>query len=214
MRREIRAAVAIAVLCAVPLALAKTDRAEVFTGRVEISTTDTGRVQLALDGSRGPGEPDGLADHLFILQREAGAEGMSCSLESARVLFAADRLRITAPDFELWLVVGSEAEQENQPSRGGRTVFGYGLSHHFGGFDSPIESLAARDYFEAVEAEFSQKFLPDGGGGVFCDAGGVGATDCSVGGCSGLPSECSVSCSGGRHACCNCTKATCKCFFP
>ncbi len=210
MRRRILVTVAAGLLCVLP-APAETDHAEVFTGRVEISTTAAGNIQVAVDDSRGTGEPDGRADHLFILQREGRGEVVSHSLESARIVFATGRLRVTAPDFELWLVLGSEADQEDSSPRGGLTVVGDGLSHHAGAFDAPVGSLAARDYFAAVEAEFPQKFLPDGSG--LCDAGGTGAISCSVGGCGDEPHECSALCSGSKYACCNCTKATCKCLL-
>jgi hypothetical protein len=49
-----------------------------------------------------------------------------------------------------------------------------------------------------------------------CDAGGPGSTHCSIGGCSGAPSECSVCCTFTHYACCKCwgllvLYANCRC---
>jgi len=53
-----------------------------------------------------------------------------------------------------------------------------------------------------------------------CDAGGPGTTACSIGGCPGPPSECSVCCSGNFYSCCKCwqgwgcvgiNRAHCRC---
>lgn len=51
-----------------------------------------------------------------------------------------------------------------------------------------------------------------------CQAGGSGAGSCSIGGCTGNPTTCSVLCNGNRFACCKCLSnpegASCVCCTP
>lgn len=181
------------------------EHAEIFRGRVEIATTAAGNVQIALAESSGEEISDGIADHLFILQRDDDGLRLWRSLDNATVVFVRNRMTVSGEDFELRLAVASK--QKENPNTF-PVVFGYGLSHYFGGLESPIEFLAADPY---VVEKVPLKIIPDGGG--FCDAGGVGATECTIAGCAQDPNGCDITCSDGYYACCDCTEngAECTC---
>lgn len=108
---------------------------------------------------------------------------------------------------------------------------GYGLSRHLG--ELPAEGFRLADFLAVPETHFLLPASPwrvdtdpfskvdpfddpsqcGSGSGSGCDAGGANATSCSVAGCSGSPSSCSVSCSRGG-ACCYCNdfnSASCTC---
>jgi hypothetical protein len=103
---------------------------------------------------------------------------------------------------------------------GTRVVNGYGLIHLSAFEDSALAILQVyltdQPHPSAFSGGGSQAKCPDGGGGVFCDAGGCSAASCSVTGCPPYPTGCEVTCTPGNFACCQCSllggTAHCDCY--
>jgi len=191
------------------------ENAQVFKGRIEISTLNNGDLQIVVDELPTKGQSDGLADHVFILQRQDPIDSLTLSLAEARVIFAERRLTISTADQDLLFTIDDSDSDSSAPVKGfkERSVFvGVGLSHHFGGFKETVDELVERG-FRSESSGDSMLIVPDGGSSFGCQAGGVGANSCSIQGCSGAPSSCSVSCNSPHFACCKCShsEASCEC---
>jgi hypothetical protein len=98
------------------------------------------------------------------------------------------------------------------------TTVGFGLSITKGTWEMINENISLNgSLFTKLKNENSSNTESgDGGGALSCAAGGPGSTSCSVSGCAGTPSECTVSCAAGYFGCCYCTmiskNASCHCI--
>ncbi len=190
------------------------DQASFLDGQVAIDTTSTGEILVALDEA----PADGDADVLFVLQQEAPFETVSAYLDHARVLVRDDQVRIEGGEVALSLVLEGNKARLTPPRERWQVVEGFGLSRSWGGgFGVPVEVAASEAHYHQGEAALKggPPEKPDGGDDV-CTSGGPNATSCTVGGCEGSPSTCSVSCGSPKYACCWCEsiwprRAMCKC---
>ncbi len=196
---------------------ARSESAQAIRGAVAMVTLPNGNLQLAVDLFDEHGIADGLADHLFILERDQPAGVPDLFLPSAMVVYTDRKLTLKLAEQEiLWRLPEAEsAVAVDQKTRQRTILFGTAYSHFHGGdFGMAAEVLAAQDY---RGGQIEPSIIPDGGGGAQCDSGGIGAIACEVGGCNGSPSSCGIIClSSSRYACCKCGsgggRAYCDCF--
>ncbi len=191
-------------------------------GAAEMFTLPNGNVQLVLDEFDQDGIADGMADHIFILEQKAPVEMIYLSLPKATIIYSPRKLTVLSPPQRqmLWLLVepGKEPAAEQQDPR--PMLFGSALSHHRGNFEVSVMELAAHDFLAALPnfaGGDTPNIIPDGGGGAYCDAGGVGSNQCSIQCASGTASySCSITCTDpNKYSCCNCSVgsgSSCKCF--
>lgn len=199
-------------LALVPPVFARDESARSFRGTVEMVTLPSGNVQLALDERTESGSVDGLADHLFILEREVRAVPTHLSLADATVTYTSGKLtlRYDAGKELRWRL--SDGDSIDQLASDRPLLYGTGLSYHRGDFDKSAADLATASFYDSGEGDVLH-IPPDGGGNVYCDAGGAGATKCSILCTTGTRRQCEVECSSNKYACCNCfsSGANCKC---
>ncbi len=204
--------VLIVLFGASPAALALSEAGVTFRGAVEMVLLPNGNLQLALDEFDESGSSDGIADHLFILQEVQSAKLSELSAADASVSFTPGKLmlRFSPRHLLFWRLVPDTQETEALQQHGAEVLFGVGISHHHGHLDAPAAELAGVDFYSRGDTPL---IIPDGGGGVYCQSGGIGATECSQT-CFGAGSgSCSAKCSVSNYACCNCDhgNASCRC---
>ena len=203
------------VFAFVPSMLLGGEHAVSYSGHVEVVTLANGDIQVAVDEYTPTKVSDGFADHLFILQEpEKTAQGPRLTYYDAMVSHASGKLSIRHEGkLEMVWRLSSSVERPllEGKLRGPLLFFGAGISRHTSEFDQSAESLATEPFFK--DDPGIQKIIPDGGGGIHCDAGGIGAISCSKT-CGGTGDSCSIECSNGKYACCNCTagNSTCRCW--
>lgn len=215
-----RACALLVVLLAASAAAGMEESAESFRGAVRLTALPNGNVQLALDEVGADGFPDGIADHLFILEHAEAVSDLDLTFADATVTHAPGKLTLRSNVGAIlrWRLTGSpeaEAMAAQRPIDHPAVLIGSGLSHHQGDFAAPVDEVAVEDFFSDVAEVPTPKLIPDGGGGVFCDSGGVGATQCSITCASGSRVSCSITCSSNNYACCDCSGskgAKCKCY--
>lgn len=184
-----------------------------YRGAAELLTLDNGDVQLALDRFDENGISDGTADHLFILQKPEIADRIDLSLPEATISYAPGKLTLRAPpNRKIFWRLSSSVERTSLKRLPSNTqvIFGAGISHHSGDFEKTPWELVTTAFITDDE---TLKITPDGGGGVFCDSGGIGANSCSNT-CGSTGHSCTADCDPGYYACCNCSAtgvATCSC---
>lgn len=198
---------------------AGTDVADLYTGEVVIETASDGRVLVTVDTTSPASPADGIVDHVFVLQVGAeAAPAVSRSLASAQVLHREGHLQISTKEGETWVLTLESGDRIE--SREATTIAGFGLSHHSGDFStlgtdaSPwglirhfSDPAATESRSPSYPGQSPEGLCPDGGGGVYCTAGGCGASQCSL---STGTITCSVTCNEGHFACCN-QGGSCKC---
>lgn len=112
---------------------------------------------------------------------------------------------VDVPSNRFALAVSPEHDVIAPPER---IIYGIGLAHFEGDF--PISASKngglAFDMADICNAAPASLSLHADG----CSSGGVGSTSCSVGGCIPNDASCSVTCSDGYYACCNCGGCKCK----
>lgn len=187
-----------------------TPHAEVITGRVVIETAASGDVLIAIDVRNRVASGDGMAEHVFILQRQDMLL-VEEDYPRAQVVFRDSSLEVRPPEPQAGYLF-TLADVHDDVAPGVERVEGFGLSRTRGRF--PIASSRGDSSpLSRISAHFEEQFKDGGGGsgGASCQAGGQGATSCSLT-CDSGP--CSVSCSSGYYACCRCSglQAYCTCF--
>ncbi len=202
-----------------------------FSGEVAIETDHHGRIIVAVDQATMETPGDGITDHLFILQQEEpGFTWVDERWPAVTLLFTRQELLIGSPADRDSLLLALRSESTANPElrhgdldlpRPGasrfsptlRRVEGYGLAHMTVRLLGSAGDIASRFTREGP----ARLFAGAGHGGeegstgkVNCKAGGCGATSCSVSNCGQFLQDCSVNCSSGFNACCNC--GSCSCF--
>lgn len=216
------------------------DEARILTGHIETGLTPNGEVLVALDR-----EGDQVADDAFIVALDQGERLAGLSISDGRVTLrhrTPGFLPILSQEKDgraAWLLAIDEEDhraarehQKRLETEGFVRVeilSAQGISYYWGlGETAEAEKVSWRglalvaSLLEAVvvPGETDKLFHQYPGGhddaGRDCDAGGPGASSCSVQGCPGQPSGCSLgSCSTNRWPCCRCGSqgAQCYCAF-
>ena len=130
-------------------------------------------------------------------------------LDSAVVIVKRDSVAVVAEGenlaFEFRL-----ADSASPPARAGDRVSKENVTR--------IEAFGIARYYEKADASKSADFtkiLPTCSLGITgCEAGGPGASRCSISGCDGAVAGCTASCRENYSACCACwnERACCKCI--
>lgn len=239
--RETRMRFAAAALTVMLTIAAPTLAGEVVAPSGEAGIAFAGNeVIVAVDASNEGRESDGLVDHVFRFSRsERGDKSKTPTarlrrLAGVTVEFFGDAMVLTAPESEyaLELVMkGSPIGPRQYPERWRveRYADGYGLAHLadlsgsmrlWRGGTKRDDSLRRRsdDW-----ADDEQDWSGLGGGGVGgrpgCQAGGRGATSCTITcGMNPVLQTATITCGGASYACCWCdyqrAYATCVAYGP
>jgi hypothetical protein len=193
--------------CLLPTATAvASSEATFFRGEVQAATGPTGKLVVVVDSASKKRQSDGIADEVFILRQEVDqAVDVTIEPTRAQVMYTGRSLRIMLEGGSNILLT----LDETAGTKGVQIVRGYGLIHLSSGFEEPAgltlqEFLRDEPVAPPSLATGTDGLCPDGGGGVYCDAGGCGSTQCSVTGCYEFPTACDVTCSGETFACCQC----------
>jgi len=186
----------------------------VLKGKVTIGTLNEHMIGVLVDDG-------GPYRHLFRFWTNAAVKTFRASSQSASVEFRSDELVVMAADDE-WLYSLATAPDFRAPRPPigftSARYAGYGLNHEIrpaaiqrAGNGRHIIALDCEDFDSCV---FNLDTDLGGGGGGFCDSGGVGSTSCST---SNSRGSCTVTCSNGTYACCtnatSTSNANCRCKF-
>jgi len=192
-----------------------------LVGEVLVTTDGRGRLAVVVDEALGGRTSRGAATRMFLLSTATPVpDPVHVRLGLASVLFRGGSLLVTTPlgHYTVDLALRSQSD-------GRRTIQDDGIVLHDGialqslrlaGPPLPVEAVAIDDRPSAVLGEPGSVVAAEA-----CQAGGDGATTCtkkcSMGGASlSFIDECSVTCTAGYHACCNCIipsqGATCTCM--
>ena len=190
-------------------------------GDVLVKSDRQGRLAVIVDEALRGRTSRGAATRMFLLTTAVPvADPIEVRLGLASVVFRGDSLFVSAPSrrftADLALVSRSDGRREIQPDG---IVLHDGLalqSLRFSGHPAPLEDVRVDDR-PSVFGDDGDAVLADRGA---CQAGGPGASTCtkkcslSLAGASFID-ECSVTCTIGHYACCNCIVpregATCNC---
>lgn len=185
------------------------DGASVETGTVEVAVLPGWGISVGVDVAGLDRGPDGEWDSLYVLEAFGKIPPeLPLRIQTGRILFHGDGLEVLDDQgrpVALLAVQGSQAavrfelDPKSSVERPAFAHLGFGLSHFRVALPGPLVAAAA--------ALLGDPFLR-----LNCDAGGAGATSCSV---DDGHSSCSVSCAAGHFACCNnggvFTAPTCRC---
>jgi hypothetical protein len=186
--------------------LPSADDYTVLAGKVTIGTIDAHTIGVVVDDG-------GPYRHIFRLWMEASVNTFHVTSQSASVEFRGDELVVMAADQELFYALVTTFGDVHTPRQpvgftGARYV-GYGLNHEIRRVVAQPAGKGRR--IVALDLDNVDYDLGGGGGGAFCDAGGLGSSSCSISNTSG---SCSVTCTTG-YACCtaatNTSGAYCRC---
>jgi hypothetical protein len=189
----------LSVMLGAALEPAGQDAVQVMTGPMTVIGTDDGRMAGVAVGASFPTD---TVKVLFILQAEQGVLLGVPQLRGAfvRAWVSATRLTLEANGQTIVLVLQGRDTGPVDPTAIVYPVFGMAR------YDAPglLETVTNR-----LRGDKRNPFEPDSAGirgveGDPCQAGGPGSTSCSIEGCDGEPSQCSVTCGGGHYACCFC----------
>ena len=230
---------ALLLSCSVPIALARrghdpsssASRAEeapdraptrapaTLVGEVLVKSDRQGRLAVVVDEALEGRTSRGAATRMFLLTSAVPLTvPVEVRLPVASVDFRGDRLTVSTPSGgdTIDLALGSVSDGRHMVAEG-RIVLHDGLalqSLRFAGTPVTLDGVPIDDRPDALVDAAA------GGSATSCQAGGEGASTCTkkcsvgVAGASFID-ECSVTCSTGFHACCNCIipsqGATCTC---
>lgn len=195
--------------------------ADVLIGDAIVAMDVEGTLVLLLD-SVGPGrEMDGSADTVFALQAaDASAVSLPLSVRPATVIACESRVVLEDANGKRLLVMELSGRERNEVGTATQSAVaqGVGLTRteflpRAATLISDSTELSSWPYWvlsvSLPERDIYYPVLPPDdcppncGGGHLCDAGGPGASSCSVNDHpSGMPG-CSVSCMAGWYACCS-----------
>ena len=212
------------------LATADSDAAKVFHGAIYVESYN--QVMVIAVYTDGNGGRDGNADTVFVVATpDSIVTPISYRWQNANLVFKASGLMVTAPAEHEALIVTFKRDipraNFNAPAEfhTTRVSNAIGLAHH-----STLSETYPMDNMPSGSAGSNSRVatntLGDGwrrqpfqndwdlgsGSGGGCTSGGGGSTSCSVSGCAATSykNDCSVSCTNGYYACCNC--GNCACF--
>jgi len=193
----------IAVGMSVPLA--QPDEALVVRGPVHVAVGSDGQVLLVAIGAAAPGA---AVSHLFAMHAAPGErfEIPGGNLGSAVVTLRSARLTVDAGAGPVvFRLPGRDRSALPSDSTSYRVV---AIAH----YPNPGPLAAVVDLHLLAENDPLAGTDQEEGGGDPCSGGGPGSGGCSISGCTGNPTGCTVSCEAGYYACCFCsTAAICRC---
>lgn len=171
---------------------------------------DIHEVFVTVDVTDGNTLPDGVAEEVFVLQMEAvESDRQSMFVEDVRIVYDEDRVEVIGQGGHHLVALRLDGAQTARQAKANSVFSGYGLIRSAGAWELPdgygSQSAGSRLPLSLVEARIKAVALSE------CDSGGSGATSCSI---SCPDRSCSVSCSEGTTACCNCgifTGPSCTC---
>jgi hypothetical protein len=189
---------------------------EVLSGSVGIQMRDDD-VVVWLDEGRPSRPRDGVADRVFVLQRQGPIEPVAeRALDIGHLSVTESQVEVRAADGTPILRLLRQRDASRQTAltdreAGWPTVVGFGLSRRTGAWALSDGGLAD-DQLRDVAAGCGAGRRGDGDLALpfaHCWSGGAGAQTCSTG-CIGGKS-CSVGCSTGFYACCDDSRCRCTC---
>lgn len=173
------------------------DRARRDIGDVVIFNHGLDRLVVAIDTDITG--TDGLVDQWFVLQTLLPAPEIRIHLRAADVVYKKDSVRVTSRQdrkvYELVLQGAGAGPTVNAQYTVVRTE-GFGLAHNTGDTTIRVSSDGCADC-DTLTQDWGE--LGDDSGAGTCNAGGFGATSCSL---SEGNKSCSVTCAGNTYACC------------
>ncbi len=192
-------------------------RWEVRTGDVVVQRSSAGpQVVVAVDGGTDGAAADGIADRVFVLQRDGASQGDAVlRFAGARVLFDQGTVLVAPADGGPAVGLFLAGREELSPAASS-FLRGTPVGERWTGRGMALRSGEVRIEAAGLSAATMQSVLTSCGGGASGDgvarAGGSarpcpggGSTDCTN-------STCQVICIEGYTACCDCTNPTnCKC---
>jgi len=178
-------------------------------GQVDIAMGPDGKLLVLVDEATAGQPSDGLVDHAFRLQ---GADALAYS-GHATVTYTRGRLVVQMSETAGWAM--SVAGRTLPPVDPGITAYTVsGIAHQWG---HAVETSPATLFSTFAAASCSKTTTSSSAGGMMleseggckdCEAGGPGASGCSIN-CEGGAS-CEADCGSDSYACCNCQGA-CGC---
>jgi hypothetical protein len=212
IKRAVTTAILLSLLAATHLIAqapdSNRDRARREIGDVVIFNHGIDRLIVAIDTDITGA--DGLVDQWFVLQTLLPAAETRIHLRDADVVYKKDFVRVTSHQdkkvYELALEGADTSPAPNARFDVVRTE-GFGLAHNT---DDTTIRLSWDDCAgcESLTQDWGE--LGDDSGAGSCDAGGIGASSCSLSG------GCSVTCTSGHYACCRTLangKTSCSCYL-
>jgi hypothetical protein len=150
---------------------------------------------------------DGVVDHVFRFWSDAPFAPLALNLPSADIEYRGNELVIIAADRDLMLsfivapAVPQSPDAHAAPATRA-TYVGFGLNHQMGRNAQRVARIQYGRGGMIADGDIQYPTPPDptSTGGTSCDAGGRGATSCSISDSTG---SCSITCSAGTYACCN-----------
>jgi hypothetical protein len=184
------------------------DRARREIGDVVIFNHGLDRLVVAIDTDITG--TDGLVDQWFVLQTLLPATETRIHLRDADVVYKKEFVRVTShQDDKVYEFALEGVDVSPAPNARYDVVRneGFGLAHNTG--DTTIR-LSSDDCAgcESLTQDWGE--LGDDSGAGTCNAGGIGATSCSLSG------GCSVSCTSSHYACCRTLangNSSCRCYL-
>jgi hypothetical protein len=162
-------------------------------GEVVLQSVGADEIMVVVDSSVNRAV-DGWADYLFVYKAKGLGASAPRHFPDATVEYEPGLLRITVEGRNQR---GKASWEWSTKTPGSRSLAAYWDLGAVGMADTQRLRALADDENPATRITAPTPNDPDPG----CDAGGKGATACSVGGCFGEPSSCSIS---GQNACCYC----------
>lgn len=191
-----------------------------LVGEVLVMSDGLGRLAVAVDEAQDGRTSRGAVTRLFLLTSETPiTEPVQVRFRVASVIYRGDSLTVSSParGFTVDIALRSSSDGRHE-------IREDGLVLHDGLALQSLRLAGPRVPLEAVPIDDRPPAIAEAPGSVpssaSCQAGGDGATTCtkkcSMGAASvSFVDECSVTCTAGYHACCNCIVpsqgATCKC---
>ena len=190
------------------------DRARRDIGEVLIFNRGLDKLIVAMDTDL-TGK-DGLVDQWFVLQTLVPVAETRIHLRAADVLVKDGLVRVTSHRdrkvYELGLEGTAPVPIVNARYDVVRTE-GFGLAHHIADTTLQFSSNGRDDCADCESLMQDWGELGGGSGAGACDAGGIGASGCSL---SEGTSSCSATCTGNYYACCRRLangKVSCGCYL-
>ncbi len=189
----------LSVMLGAALEPAGQDAVQVMTGPMTVIGTDDGRMAGVAVGASSPTD---TVKVLFILQAEQGVLLGVPQLRGAsvRAWVSATRLTLEANGQTIVFALQERDKGPVDLTAIVYPVFGIARYEAPGSLGSVTQRLLG-DRRNPLEIDSTRIQVVEGDP---CQAGGPGSTSCSIEGCDGEPSQCSVTCGGGHYACCFC----------
>jgi hypothetical protein len=176
---------------------------------IALSDPTESRVVVSLD--REPGESGRLnPDLVYVLQTDSAPVQVPTHsrIAEGRVDYSPGRLSISRQgEATPFLLLETGTGTVRASNEGNQRITGFGLSRTESAPGWTSSTEMSKDFLAWVSGRSLN---------AECSSGGQGSTSCSISGCGGTPSGCSVSCLPPAYSCCNCNIhgiAHCSCIL-